>query len=676
MKAGSILVALLISRGLAYTWTPVGPPGLNTHDWCALSSGAFSSVLCADSCVVLEGVGEWETYSHGGLPCRGACPLDSTAILLIMGEGAGADGIYQFHFEDHGFAPVYACPFPQFIHHTAFWNAYVAGSAAGLALSTNAVDWLAMDAPAVLAAYASASCESCMVLAADTAVFYADHATAMQFGSRIDLGLVEHGAIDEASGIAASRRNPGVLWTHNDSGNPNVIYALSDDGTHLGAYTVAGAANRDWEDMAIGYNTTADRYLLYIADFGDNNGVYEDKYIYMIEEPSVSPSQPPVAETIYGVERITFRYPSGVRYNAETLLVDSPTGDLFVVTKQAGGIARVFRAAYPQSTSETMVLEQVAELSDLGGAAVGGDVSASGREILIKTYGQIFHWARSPGESVDEAFGSSRTPLPYVQEPQGEAVCWMPNLMGYYTVSEEPGGTPARLYGYRRQPWQQATPVPLLVTDIAIVAGGGLLAVESSTGFAAGLWESEDHGATWTHVLGAPGLRAAVADSHGVVFTGWREPGDTAGVAVWTREIGLLTPVNQGLPSLGVNRLRMDPRDSLGSVICCTDSGAARLTGYFEPMELRVGHTMPDTVRIQWLPVPAATLYDIYRSAAAFYWCDSLLWHTVAPPETALLITEDAVIPDTACFFRGRARNASYVTPWGTIVGLVNRSLP
>ena len=40
--------------------------------------------------------------------------------------------------------------------------------------------------------------------------------------------------------------------------------------------------------------------------------------------------------------------------------------------------------------------------------------------------------------------------VPYIEEPQGEAVAWAPDARGYYTVSEEPGGTPARLYFYPR----------------------------------------------------------------------------------------------------------------------------------------------------------------------------------------------------------------------------------
>ena len=47
------------------------------------------------------------------------------------------------------------------------------------------------------------------------------------FGDRVDLGLIEHDTVNEASGIAASRKNSGVLWTHNDSGGSACVYALN-----------------------------------------------------------------------------------------------------------------------------------------------------------------------------------------------------------------------------------------------------------------------------------------------------------------------------------------------------------------------------------------------------------------------------------------------------------------
>lgn len=47
-----------------------------------------------------------------------------------------------------------------------------------------------------------------------------------QFGDRIDCGVVECNDIKEASGIVASRVNPGVLWVHNDSGDKARTFAM------------------------------------------------------------------------------------------------------------------------------------------------------------------------------------------------------------------------------------------------------------------------------------------------------------------------------------------------------------------------------------------------------------------------------------------------------------------
>jgi hypothetical protein len=62
-----------------------------------------------------------------------------------------------------------------------------------------------------------------------------------------DEGTVTAPAIVEASGLVASPDNPGVLWTENDSGNPNTIFALDTAGHLLGTYFLDGVTNYDWE---------------------------------------------------------------------------------------------------------------------------------------------------------------------------------------------------------------------------------------------------------------------------------------------------------------------------------------------------------------------------------------------------------------------------------------------
>ena len=110
---------------------------------------------------------------------------------------------------------------------------------------------------------------------------------AQEFGFRIDKGIIESEEIVEASGIAASRKNPGVLWTHNDSGGKSNLFAFDSTGKNLGHYLIAGIQKRDWEDIAVGPGSIECKKYLYIGDIGDNSLTYTKKYIYRIPEPYV-----------------------------------------------------------------------------------------------------------------------------------------------------------------------------------------------------------------------------------------------------------------------------------------------------------------------------------------------------------------------------------------------------
>ena len=148
-----------------------------------------------------------------------------------------------------------------------------------------------------------------------------------------DKGLLELDDIVEASGIDASIQNPGVLWTHNDSGDTSRIFAFDTTGKHLGTYLLNGISNRDWEDIAVGPGPEKGKSYIYIGEIGDNGAWYDNKYIYRIEEPNISKIQSPVEKTIDKVAILTFQYPDGSR-DAETLMIDRLTGDIIIVSKR------------------------------------------------------------------------------------------------------------------------------------------------------------------------------------------------------------------------------------------------------------------------------------------------------------------------------------------------------
>src|SRR6185503_2192860 len=70
------------------------------------------------------------------------------------------------------------------------------------------------------------------------------------YGPPVTLAKIATPAINESSGLVASRTNPGAYWTHNDSGDGPFIYAFDTRGQSLGTFRVNGATNRDWEDIA------------------------------------------------------------------------------------------------------------------------------------------------------------------------------------------------------------------------------------------------------------------------------------------------------------------------------------------------------------------------------------------------------------------------------------------
>jgi hypothetical protein len=133
--------------------------------------------------------------------------------------------------------------------------------------------------------------------------------------------------------------------------------------------------------------------------------------------------------------------------DAKALMVDLLTKDIYLVTKEDSS-SQIFRAAYPQSTRHATRLERVAALPF--GWVVSADISPAGDEILIKTYTAIYYWRRAPEQNLAELFETVFIIAPYIWETQGEAVGWKADGKGYYTISEEFGGVPARLYFYPR----------------------------------------------------------------------------------------------------------------------------------------------------------------------------------------------------------------------------------
>ncbi|MEM6523529.1 MAG: hypothetical protein AAGF85_13040 [Bacteroidota bacterium] len=256
------------------------------------------------------------------------------------------------------------------------------------------------------------------------------------------LGILENDHINEASGLEASQVNPGLLWTHNDSGDTSRLFLIQENGGSVKEFYLQGVRSRDWEDIGIGPGPEDDASYIYLAEIGDNQAIYEDKYIYRFKEPIKDASI-----LIEEFDIIEFRYPNGNR-DAECLMVDPLTKDLYIISKRERSVY-VYQIPYPQST------DSINNLIELGTIPfhkiIAGDISQDGSEIILKTYDDILYWKRESKESVFEAISKPAKYIPYKREPQGEAMAWKNDGSGFYTLSEEPDKTEAQVYFYKRK---------------------------------------------------------------------------------------------------------------------------------------------------------------------------------------------------------------------------------
>ena len=271
------------------------------------------------------------------------------------------------------------------------------------------------------------------------------------FAAPQTLGEITDGRLSEVSGLAASRKNPNTLWVHNDSGNEPELYLINTQGKLLATYYLAEGVNFDWEDMAIGPGPEAGETYLYVGDIGDNVAMYDERYVYRFVEPTYTATT--TVDTINNYDRLGFFYREGA-VNAETLLLDPLTQDLFVLSKESDQI-RVHQFHFPSAPPFRQPAKLITTLSfdgvNLLDRLVGGDISADGTEVLLKTYGHVLYWSRKDTTtSIPELLQTPADTLPYWPEPQGEAIGFAADGSGYYTLSEENLGADIYLYFYPR----------------------------------------------------------------------------------------------------------------------------------------------------------------------------------------------------------------------------------
>jgi hypothetical protein len=268
---------------------------------------------------------------------------------------------------------------------------------------------------------------------------------------------IKDGRITESSGLAASPQHAGVLWTHNDSGNPPRLYAIGKGGSTKATLTLRGEPNVDWEAIA-GLRGPDGEALLAVGDIGDNNGVRSSVRIALVREPERLRTT-----SITPVRVLRLRYPDGPR-DAEALLADPRNGRLYLVSKNLFGsdLYAVPKRVWPEQPAGAGRVSTVTTLTKVGSMSAGlitdGTFLPDGR-MLLRGYGKMFVMARPEAVQNRRIATLADDGLP--EQEQGESI----------TVTD--GGRQALIGSEGRRAEVLKVPVPAAAGDSVSGAGSG-----------------------------------------------------------------------------------------------------------------------------------------------------------------------------------------------------------
>ncbi len=255
------------------------------------------------------------------------------------------------------------------------------------------------------------------------------------------VGTITTKDINESSGIAASRCSSGVLWTHNDSGDEAFIFAINTKGEVLGTWKVQDASNIDWEDIAA-FKDKAGKCWLYIGEIGDNKTKRPEHAVYRVPEPPVTgqtrstKKDPLIAQ---GAESLKFSYPD-YDQDAETLMVQPKSGDIYVLTKRVSGPSGVYRIKADFGAAQAQKAQHVGDVSVPSipnGLLTGGDISPDGQRVILCDYAQAYELALPAGsQNFDDVWKTPPVSVELGKRENGESVCYSVDGSSIFATSE------------------------------------------------------------------------------------------------------------------------------------------------------------------------------------------------------------------------------------------------
>jgi len=245
--------------------------------------------------------------------------------------------------------------------------------------------------------------------------------------------------ICESSGVAAGRRNPGVFWTHNDSGGKPRLFAFDTKGRDRALLVIDRAHHTDWEDIAS--FTLDDKHYLLVADAGDNAKRRKLYVLYLVEEPLLQPGKRLVGR-VRPAMVIPFRFEDGSQ-DGESVAVDVVSKKIYLATRNsARKECRVYQLPLPEKQEKKLLIARF--ITDLEIQAGNGlDISPDGLRAVLNTYGDAREFVRRPDDTWPEAFKRAPRVLKMPDRAKGESITYGADGKTLYLTSE---GRPCPLW--------------------------------------------------------------------------------------------------------------------------------------------------------------------------------------------------------------------------------------
>ncbi|WP_343707993.1 SdiA-regulated domain-containing protein [Flavobacterium sp.] len=204
--------------------------------------------------------------------------------------------------------------------------------------------------------------------------------------------------LKEVSGITYFPETK-TLYTLEDSGNKNAIYAIDHNGKLAKTITISNATNVDWEDI------TKDKSgNIYIGDFGNNDNERRDLCIYKVAKNELNND---LAKAEY---KISFSYPEQKEfppkkkemfYDVEGFFEQGGYFYLFIKNRSKGfdGTAFIYKIKNAAGTQKAVKIGEFKTCSNYNHCVLtSATISPDGKKVALLSHDKVLLFKNFKGD--------------------------------------------------------------------------------------------------------------------------------------------------------------------------------------------------------------------------------------------------------------------------------------